>query len=311
MRTVICRDCGKRYDYDQDDFCPKCGSYNPPEEKPATRMEEEMLARFRTGQQNQSRAVRPQAKAKSPQPGPRSVNYHPTYGGTPEVRASKHAGRFQDCSACEEPVRRSPALGVVLTVVVLIVVGAAAVGIIGAFNAASDLGTTLFGTALFTATPETAAPSYPPPRSGEYALGEAFTINATQVTVDAPWQVDVSAAPSIAPEGARCVAVDIWVEGGVRRDDLSFPPVYLELEDGGIVYAVDGDALLSRKLKSCGVFDVSLSDAQWEDPLFGQLVFLVPEDCGGTASLVLPEAASGAAEDEAPAACHTVAVTLP
>ena len=30
MRMVVCKDCGKRYDYDTDDFCPKCGGFNPP-----------------------------------------------------------------------------------------------------------------------------------------------------------------------------------------------------------------------------------------------------------------------------------------
>ena len=30
MRLVTCSECGKHYDYDKDDFCPKCGVYNPP-----------------------------------------------------------------------------------------------------------------------------------------------------------------------------------------------------------------------------------------------------------------------------------------
>ena len=29
MRKVTCASCGRPYDYDSDDFCPKCGSYNP------------------------------------------------------------------------------------------------------------------------------------------------------------------------------------------------------------------------------------------------------------------------------------------
>ena len=27
MRKVTCASCGRPYDYDSDDFCPKCGSY--------------------------------------------------------------------------------------------------------------------------------------------------------------------------------------------------------------------------------------------------------------------------------------------
>ena len=31
MRRVQCYECGKRYDFDVDDFCPKCGAFNPPD----------------------------------------------------------------------------------------------------------------------------------------------------------------------------------------------------------------------------------------------------------------------------------------
>ena len=30
MRWVRCYECGKRYDFDVDDFCPKCGAFNQP-----------------------------------------------------------------------------------------------------------------------------------------------------------------------------------------------------------------------------------------------------------------------------------------
>ena len=30
MRRVQCYDCGKRYDFDIDDFCPRCGAFNQP-----------------------------------------------------------------------------------------------------------------------------------------------------------------------------------------------------------------------------------------------------------------------------------------
>ena len=30
MRKVRCYECGKVYDYDTDDFCPKCGAFNQP-----------------------------------------------------------------------------------------------------------------------------------------------------------------------------------------------------------------------------------------------------------------------------------------
>lgn len=33
MRRVRCYDCGKRYDYDIDGFCPRCGAFTMPEPK--------------------------------------------------------------------------------------------------------------------------------------------------------------------------------------------------------------------------------------------------------------------------------------
>ena len=30
MRMVACEECKKRYDFDTDEFCPRCGAFNPP-----------------------------------------------------------------------------------------------------------------------------------------------------------------------------------------------------------------------------------------------------------------------------------------
>ena len=30
MQQVRCYECGRRYDYDEDGFCPKCGAFNQP-----------------------------------------------------------------------------------------------------------------------------------------------------------------------------------------------------------------------------------------------------------------------------------------
>ncbi|MCI2056742.1 MAG: hydrogenase maturation nickel metallochaperone HypA [Oscillibacter sp.] len=30
MRMVRCEDCGRRYDYEEDGFCPRCGAFNQP-----------------------------------------------------------------------------------------------------------------------------------------------------------------------------------------------------------------------------------------------------------------------------------------
>lgn len=34
MKRIICESCGKRYDYDRDETCPKCGAYNQPARRP-------------------------------------------------------------------------------------------------------------------------------------------------------------------------------------------------------------------------------------------------------------------------------------
>lgn len=30
MKLIVCEDCKKRYDFDKDEFCPKCGAFNQP-----------------------------------------------------------------------------------------------------------------------------------------------------------------------------------------------------------------------------------------------------------------------------------------
>ncbi len=100
--------------------------------------------------------------------------------------------------------------------------------------------------------------------------------------------MDLTYVPLARREGFRCLAVDLWVEGGERRDDLTFFPAELRLEDGTALLAED-DASLARQLKDAGVYLVTLSDAQWEDPLYGQMIFFVPEDASGGAVLALYE----------------------
>jgi len=33
MRHVTCHECNRRYDFDKDDFCPRCGAFTPPPKK--------------------------------------------------------------------------------------------------------------------------------------------------------------------------------------------------------------------------------------------------------------------------------------
>ena len=56
MRMVHCEDCGKRYDYDEEGFCPRCGAFKQPagdgdapqlEKKPEFQQREKPAARGR------------------------------------------------------------------------------------------------------------------------------------------------------------------------------------------------------------------------------------------------------------------------
>ena len=35
MRMVVCEDCKKRYDYEQNNFCPRCGAFHSPGKRQA------------------------------------------------------------------------------------------------------------------------------------------------------------------------------------------------------------------------------------------------------------------------------------
>lgn len=156
--------------------------------------------------------------------------------------------------------------------------------------------------------PEPGAVAQAEPAGGTHALWEPFSIHGTQqVTVEDPWEVDLTYVPLARREGFRCLAVDLWVEGGERRDDLTFFPAELRLEDGTALLAED-DASLARQLKDAGVYLVTLSDAQWEDPLYGQMIFFVPEDASGGAVLALYE---GEPDSSTPSAVHQIPLELP
>ena len=30
MRRIVCDECKRLYDYDREEFCPRCGAFNPP-----------------------------------------------------------------------------------------------------------------------------------------------------------------------------------------------------------------------------------------------------------------------------------------
>ena len=284
MRKVTCASCGRPYDYDSDDFCPKCGSYNPPPDRAGARPAQAPPARVSAASKDRPR---PAAQPKTPPVGPRTVSYGGPPGGTPWE---------------EPPARRqrSPLKLLVLVLVSLFLLCIVLPFVLGLMLNLSE--------AFAGRRPEPGAVAQAEPAGGTHALWEPFSIHGTQqVTVEDPWEVDLTYVPLARREGFRCLAVDLWVEGGERRDDLTFFPAELRLEDGTALLAED-DASLARQLKDAGVYLVTLSDAQWEDPLYGQMIFFVPEDASGGAVLALYE---GEPDSSTPSAVHQIPLELP
>ena len=284
MRKVTCASCGRPYDYDSDDFCPKCGSYNPPPDRAGARPAQAPPARVSAASKDRPR---PAAQPKTPPVGPRTVSYGGPQGGTPWE---------------EPPARRqrSPLKLLVIVLVSLFLLCIVLPFVLGLMLNLSE--------AFAGRRPEPGAVAQAEPAGGTHALWEPFSIHGTQqVTVEDPWEVDLTYVPLARREGFRCLAVDLWVEGGERRDDLTFFPAELRLEDGTALLAED-DASLARQLKDAGVYLVALSDAQWEDPLYGQMIFFVPEDASGGAVLALYE---GEPDSSTPSAVHQIPLELP
>ena len=106
MRILVCRDCGKRYDYDKDDFCPKCGSYNPPRDDPSTPLEQELLARFAPARESQA-AAKNQQQMRHTAARPRTAAWR---RASPSAPLSPGCIRYSCSPRTQEtqPVRRGP-----------------------------------------------------------------------------------------------------------------------------------------------------------------------------------------------------------
>lgn len=262
MRSVTCSSCGKRYDYDVEEFCPKCGSYTPPGDR-----------RVRTSQPQPSRraAARPQSA--------RSAGARPVTPGPSRTRGARR-------DTWTDGEQRKPRRATLLAIIVIGV----AISLLSNILPAIGRGGKEKPVPDRTSASSVAAVQ---PEGGvvEQELHEAFYFNGWQVTVEEAWEPDLPPSSAL-PEG-RCVAVDLWIEGGERISEADFTTPCLILEDGTQVEAVDGAPLVSRQLKNAGVYDIVPADAQWEDPLYGQLVFFVPEDAAGSAELILPSAGAG------------------
>lgn len=263
MRKVHCADCGKSYDYDVDDFCPRCGSFNPPPDSGATRLEQELLSRFR----------RPDAGG---QPGKkaRTVNYHPTYGSGPDLKKGRvHTASIKNCAACgPEKKKKSGVKTLVILLVILgiLFVGAPLVGVLveEVMDAVTDLAYS------FESREEPAWEAeeqvYP---EGWYESYENITLsNGQQVSVGDGWEPWLPEELTDQYPGTRCVAVALWVLG---EPGDSYIPVALMAEDGNFYLPEELPAAVEEE---CGLDCVSLADGTANEEIFGYSFYFLPED---------------------------------
>ncbi len=287
MRQVVCKSCGRRYDYDKENFCPKCGGFNQPEGAPSTRLERDQLARFDGGR---DRTPRREAPART-QPAPQRP---PAYRETPPASAR----RSRQTAGPEAPgQKRRPGLAVLVAIMAISALSAIPLNLRDSSSRSLD-----------SAWEDLIAGRTGDPvwSEQECALEEPFSLNSVEVTVDDVWWVDLSGNPRAARADCRCLAVEVWITGGTRQDGLRIEDPALVLADGTSVSPED-DSSLHQKLAANGLYPVNLRDYQWEDPLYGQFVFYLPQDAAGQAELVFSEYGTSGA----PQGTRTVSFALP
>ena len=317
MRILVCRDCGKRYDYDKDDFCPKCGSYNPPQDDPSTPLERELLARFAPARESQATAKNQQQMrhtAARPRTAPPHGGAHPrqrpsprgvsaTTAAAPEPR--KHslcAGDHAVCGPEASPRRRirrhvHPAVKMLVVIILVVAVLAILNLVLHSFI------TGVTGGSSGLADPEG-------PALIEHEMMEPFQINGAGISIDDAWWVDLTGDSQVERPGYDCLAVDVWIISGTQQRGLYIDNPELETASGGI-YALEDDMFLAQRLAGYGIYAVTLSDYQWEDLLYGQFIFFLPEGTAGDATLIIEEYALGDVDSPAPTAIHRVRIPLP
>ncbi len=144
----------------------------------------------------------------------------------------------------------------------------------------------------------------------EHEMMEPFQINGAGISIDDAWWVDLTGDSQVERPGYSCLAVDVWIISGTQQRGLYIDNPELETASGGI-YALEDDMFLAQRLAGYGIYAVTLSDYQWEDLLYGQFIFFLPEGTAGDATLIIEEYALGDVDSPAPTAIHRVRIPLP
>lgn len=279
MRQVTCRECARIYDYDQDDTCPKCGSYNPPAGAGATELESQLLSRFDSNRARQgaAAAIKPSVKATM---GAGADPFAPRSAGAPP-RLAPHL--------CVSPREDERLPKVNFTPFFLLVAVAVVVLAVVLLPVLSNL------------------ISMPPqPETSFFATGESFPLGKLTVTVDDCRWLEVSEENRLHREGFDILLVELYAEGGEsykKTDPVG--STYLQLDEG-MCYP-ETNPLDKSRLQELGLQPVDLTSVLWEDPLLGELVFYIPEDTT-SAMLVLDELRAG---KDTPVATRYVELALP
>ena len=262
MRKVHCADCGKSYDYDVDDFCPRCGSFNPPPDSGATRLEQEMLSRF----QRPGASGQPGKKA-------RTVNYHPTYGSGPDLKKGRvHTASIKSCDACGPEKKKKS--GVKTLVILLVILGILFVGVPLVQVVVEEVMDAVTDLAYSYDNPEGVfIDEEPVLPEGWYESYDTITLsNGQEVSVGDGWEPWLPEEVMEQHPGARCVAVALWVLG---EPGDSYIPVTLMAEDGTSYLP---EELPAWVVEECGLDCVSLADGTANEELFGYIFYFLPED---------------------------------
>ena len=269
MRKVHCADCGKSYDYDVDDFCPRCGSFNPPPDSGATRLEQELLSRFQ----------RPGTGGQSPKKA-RQVSYHPTYGSGPDLKKGRvHTASIKNCDACG-PEKKKKKSGIKTLVILLVILGILFVGAPLVEALVEEIMDTVTELSYSFSSPEedysAQEPAWeeePTYADGWYESYETITLsNGQQVSVGDGWEPWLPEEILDQHPGTRCVAVALWVLGESGDDYL---PVTLMAEDGTSYLP---EELPAEVEEECGLDSVSLADGKANEEIFGYSFYFLPED---------------------------------
>lgn len=270
LATMIrCGTCGKRYDYNKDELCPRCGAYTSPSDR-----QQQMI---QVERQLLSERVRSREADCTPQCMPDGYGghedrrrQHPASASSPTAQSATRTTMRREAAQPRYDARREYAqerqgktLGKIKAAVLL---AAAAVALLFVLPAAA--GPALEEQALLFGRVE----DFP---VHSHSLGETFQTGDFSITASEWGFVEDPVLELRLPEGKRMLYVQVSFPGVDDPGDV-LPEVYLS--SGGVYYPCltgSGYWQLSSIARDAGYEEVSLMDAGYYDPVDGYFLFVV------------------------------------